>query len=82
MSVSNWSIEIIMAITVLIVDFSADSLQVSLGAPIEMRVITNVGIWMSAIVPYFAIRIMSMRRLGKRWRHTIPLAEMLFGKKI
>ena len=80
MAIGKWRIEIGMAVAVIAIDLAADMLQSSYGVPVIMRVVTNVGIFLGIISLYFMIRIMAMRRFGKRWGTSRPLAVALFGK--
>lgn len=80
MAIGRWRIELGMAAAVIVIDAAADTLQSGYGVPVTMRVVTNVGIFLSVISLYFMIRIMAMRRSGKKWGSSRPLAVALFGR--
>ncbi|MDE1833018.1 MAG: hypothetical protein KGH58_01215 [Candidatus Micrarchaeota archaeon] len=80
MTIGGWRIELGMAAAVIAIDVAADTLQSSYGVPVIMRVVTNVGIFLGVISLYIMIRVMAMRRSGKKWGSSRPLAVALFGR--
>ncbi len=74
----RWRIELRIAIVVLLIDLFVDIAQVHLGAPVDVRVFSNLGIFLSAIAVYFAVRFDSANKHTASLRGKKSLAEQLF----